>query len=116
MPTSSRLPTRPRSRHAACGGLGDAAENLEQRALAGSIASDDANHLALLHLEAYILQRPEFLDLVALNDLPAVEQIGCLAREIARLASDDVAQRRVALALSGLVTNQVASSTDFRRR
>ena len=41
------------------GRLGDAAQDLEQRALAGAVAADDADDLALLHLEAHILQRPD---------------------------------------------------------
>ena len=45
------------------------------------------------HLEAHVLERPELLDLVALNDLPSAEEISRLAREIARLAADHVAQR-----------------------
>ena len=49
-----------------------------------------------LNLEAHVLERPEFLDLVALHDLPAADEIDRLARKIARFARDHVAQRRVA--------------------
>ena len=66
--------------------LGDPAQNLQQRRFAGAVASDDAEHLAALDLEAHILQRPEFLDLVALHDLPAADKIDRLARKIPRLA------------------------------
>ena len=102
--------------HPPLGRLGDAAEDLEQRALAGSVAADDADDLALLDLEADILQRPEFLDLVALNDLSAVEEISRLAHEIARLAPNDVTQRRITLALQRTGDRSGSASTDFRRR
>ena len=58
-------------RHAPFRRLGDAAQDLEKRALAGAVAADDAEDFAPLDLEAHILQRPEFLDFVALDDLPA---------------------------------------------
>ena len=118
MPTSSRLATRPRSVTRPAGRLGDAAQDLEQRALAGAVAADDAEHLALLDLEADILQRPELLDLVALDDLPAAHDVDGLARDIARLAAKHVAQRRVVVALAALgpMAEEVASSRDFRRR
>ena len=82
MPTSSRLATRPRSRTRPSCRLGDAAQDLEQRALAGTVAADDADDLALLDLEAHILERPELLDLVALNDLAPAQHVGGLARKI----------------------------------
>ena len=68
VPTSSRLATRPRSVDAALGGLGDAAEDLQQRALAGAVAADDADDLAALHLEETSLQRPEILGRAAAGD------------------------------------------------
>src|SRR5438132_1521671 len=37
------------------GRLGDAREDLEQRALAGAVAADDADHFATVHLEAHVL-------------------------------------------------------------
>ena len=43
------------------GRLGDAGEDLEQRALARAVAADDPHHFALLHLEGDILQRPELI-------------------------------------------------------
>ena len=66
-----------------------------QRAFAGAVAADDAHHLALLDLEAHILERPELLDLVALHDLAAMDQVGRFTRKVASLAADHVAQRRV---------------------
>ena len=41
------------------GGGGDAREDLEQGALAGAVAADDAEDLALLDLEADVAQGPE---------------------------------------------------------
>ena len=43
----------------ALGRLGDAREDLEQRALAGAVAADDADHFTAVHLEAHVLQGPE---------------------------------------------------------
>src|SRR5437867_1917583 len=100
-------------RHATLGRLGDAAQDFEQRALAGAVATDDADDFALLHLEAYILERPELLDLVALHDLPPADQVGGLARKASRLAYDGVAQRRMAIELCGLVADQVALGEVF---
>ena len=51
VPTSSRLATRPLIIDAALGRLGDAREDLQERALAGAVAADDAEHLALPDLE-----------------------------------------------------------------
>ena len=42
----------------AVGRLGDAREDLEQRALAGAVAADDADHLPGLDVEAHVAQRP----------------------------------------------------------
>ena len=99
--------------HPALGRLGDAAEDLEQRALAGAVAADDADDLALLDFEAHVLQRPKLLDLVALNDLLAAKEISRLAYEVARLACDDVTQRFISFALSGLMADQVALGQIF---
>jgi hypothetical protein len=47
--------------------FGDAAQDLEQCAFARALAADNSQDLALLDLETDILERPEFLELVALN-------------------------------------------------
>src|SRR5439155_23225310 len=88
---------------AAGGGLGDAGEDLEQRTLAGAVAADDPEDLALLHVEADILEGPEFLDRVALHDLATANDIGRLARGISDLAPDDVPQVRRQVARAGFV-------------
>src|SRR6516162_673576 len=67
--------------------LRDAAQDLEKCALSGAVASHDTKNLTLLDLEAYILERPELLYLVALNDLAPAEHVDCLARKVAGLAS-----------------------------
>ncbi len=46
VPTSSSEPTRPRISAAALGRLGDPRQDLQQRALAGAVAADDADDLA----------------------------------------------------------------------
>src|SRR5262249_1484963 len=75
--------------------LRDAAQDLEKRALSGAIAANDTNNLSLLDLEAHILERPELLYLVALNDLAPAEHVERLPRKVAGLAPYDVAQRRL---------------------
>ena len=97
MPTSKRLATRPRKRDAPGGRLGDARQDFEQGRFAGTIAADDAEDLALLHLEADILQGPELLDRVALHDLAAVHDIGRLAHRVAQAALHHVAEIRMAV-------------------
>ncbi len=63
-------------RHAAAdadfsaGRLGDAAQDLEQRALAGAVAADDADDLARLDREGDVLERPE-LGLIGRTDAPS---------------------------------------------
>ena len=44
---------------AALGRLGDARQDLQQRALARAVAADDAQHLALVQLERHVAQRPD---------------------------------------------------------
>ena len=46
----------------ALGGLGDAADDLEQGGLAGAVASDQAHDFALPDLRGHVAQRPEFLE------------------------------------------------------
>jgi hypothetical protein len=72
--------------------LGDAAEDLEERALARAVAADDAEHLAPLDLKAHILSRPKLLDLIALDDLLAPHHGERLACEVASLATDNFAK------------------------
>ena len=52
---------RPSISHHPAGGGGDAREDLEQRALAGAVAPDDAQHLALLDREGDVVQRQDGL-------------------------------------------------------
>src|SRR5262249_19879465 len=88
--------------------LGNLAQNLQQGGFSSPIAADDAENLALLDFEAHILQRPEFLDVVALNDLSSAHEVGRFARKVSRLAADDVAQGGIAFALARLMADEVA--------
>src|SRR2546425_10654565 len=71
------------------------AQDLEKRTLAGTVAANDAEHVAPLDLEAHIAQGPEFLDFIPLYDLPAPHKIQCPTRKIARLSGDHVAEALV---------------------
>src|ERR1700730_1429302 len=97
----------PAQAHAPRSRLRDAAQNLKHGAFARAVLADDADDLTALHIEAHVLERPEFLDLVALNDLPTAKCIDRLTGEVARFTSDHVPQRRVAPALSRSMANQV---------
>jgi len=66
-------------RHPAGGGFGDAAVDLEPGGFAGAVAADDADAFPLLNLGTDVLERPEFLDLVTLHDLPAGEPVAGFA-------------------------------------
>ena len=41
------------------GGAGDAGEDFQQRALAGAVAADQADHFAFFYVEADVFQRPD---------------------------------------------------------
>ena len=60
-PSSSSAETRPFTATVPDGGLQNAGDDLQQRALAGAVLADDAEGLAALDLEADIVQRPEIL-------------------------------------------------------
>ena len=90
----------------ASGGLGDAAEYFQQGALAGAVAADNAEDFPLLDLEAYVLERPEFFNVIALDDLSSAHEIDGLAGKVFSFAADDIAQRNIAFALNGSVADE----------
>src|SRR5215472_6896721 len=81
--------------------FGDTAQNFQKGALAGAVAADDAQNVALLDLEADILERPEFLNLASLEHLPAASGRKRLARKITDLVSDHISQCRIAFIALG---------------
>ena len=99
VPTSSKLATRPRSKTRPFVGSVMRLRIFSKRAFAGTVAANDAQDLALLDLEAHILERPKFLDLIPLHDLATTNDVGRLACKVTDFASDDVAQRRVLIFL-----------------
>src|SRR5262245_44936180 len=104
----------PPNHNAPLGRLRDAAQDLEKCAFSGAVAANDTKNLTLLDLEAHILERPELLYLVALNDLTPAEQVDRLARKVAGLACNDVAQRMVVQPLfAGSVAEQVTLGQIF---
>ena len=90
------------------GRLGDPAQDFQQRDLPAPLRPMMPSTSPRLTSKAHIPQGPEFLDLVALHDLPAAKKVDRLARKVASLARDDVAQRRVPFALGGLMSDQIA--------
>src|SRR5262249_53771420 len=96
--------------------LRDAAQDLEERALSGAVTANDTKNLTLLDREAHIPERPELFYLIALNDLTPAEHVDCLARKVAGLACDHVAQRMVVPSLfASPVAEQVALGQIFNR-
>jgi len=93
--------------YAAGGRFGDATEDLEQSGFSCVVAADDAHAVPLLDLEVDVLECPEFFYLIALDDGATMDHVAGLARQVADVASDDVAQGRVALALGGVVADEV---------
>src|SRR5206468_5864157 len=63
--------------------FGDPAQELEQRGLAGTIATDDANHVAPPDFETHVSKRPEFFQHVTLD-------YGLAAKNVSRLLPDAV--------------------------
>lgn len=94
-------------RHAAFGGLSDAAEDFQQGAFPGSVPANDADHLAAADLEGHIFQGPEFLDFVALNNLFALQDVFGFAGEFFRAACKDIPEGGVFLACGALVADEV---------
>ncbi len=107
----------PAQQYAPLGRLGDAAEDLQKRALAGPIAADDADDLPSLDLEIHISERPELLDFIALQDLPAARHVEALACDVADFAADHVAQCEVAAVtrVFGVVRDEIAFRQAFGR-
>ena len=69
--------------HPACGRFGDAAEDFEQRALAGAVAADDADDFAAFDFEGNILERPELLASADVRSCPADRRSEPLERSLA---------------------------------
>ena len=61
VPTSSRLPTRPRMTARPARRCRDPRQELQKRRLPGAVAADDAEDLAPLDLEGHVLERPDLL-------------------------------------------------------
>jgi hypothetical protein len=69
----------PPNQNATLGRLRDAAQDFEERAFSSTVAANDPNDFTPLYFETDVLERPELLDLIALNDLSPAEHVDCLA-------------------------------------
>src|SRR5215471_18717594 len=87
--------------------LRDSTEDLEKGALASTVPPNNSDDLTLVRFEVYVLKRPKFLDLVALEDLPPPNQITGVAREILGFACYDVPQRRMVRPLRRLMSHEI---------
>src|SRR5262249_29661749 len=79
------------------GRFSNATQDLEKRALAGSVAPDNAQYLTAIHLETDILERPELLNLITEDHLSPADDIDRIAPEVADPVSNHIAQGRIAL-------------------
>src|SRR5262245_21002808 len=93
--------------------LRNSAQDLEKSTLAGAVAADDADNLTLLHLEADVLECPEFLDLVALNDLFSFEEFLCVTSKVLDLSRHHITEGRVALPCRRMMAYQIALGEIF---
>src|SRR5580704_12628804 len=90
------------------GRLSYTAEDFEKRALTRPVTANNADDVASSDFKAHILQSPELLHFVTLNDLLPTKQIGCFANEIASFSTDNVSKCLVPLLLSRFMSNHVA--------
>src|SRR5580700_4843427 len=72
-------------------GLGNAADDLEQRRFAGAVAADDADDFAALDLEGDVLERPKILG-------GRCHAVRLAAKHVAKTVGDDIAQSDIAFA------------------
>jgi hypothetical protein len=114
-PNPKKACDAPPQQNLSLGRLRDTAQDLEKRALSSAVGANDTNNLTLLDLEAHVLERPELLYLVVLNDLAPAEHVDCLARKVAGLASDDVAAYGGTTPIRQFCGRAGSSSTDFQR-
>jgi hypothetical protein len=91
--------------------LRDSAKNLKKRALARAITAYDSENLPLVNFEAHILQRPKFLDLVTLNDLPAMDKVESFARKALPFSRQHLTKSRLLLMFA--MPNQIALGQIF---
>jgi hypothetical protein len=96
----------PANRNSPSRRLCDSAKNLKKRALARAIAANDSENVSFLNLEAHVLQRPELLDFITLNDLPAMGKVDGFARKVLRFSRQHFTKRRALLTVA--MSNQIA--------
>ena len=97
-PSSISAEMRPSTRDGAAGRLGDAGDELQRRALARSVAADDAEGRALRHRERHVGQRRERLARLQVAQDAALQQRALQRRElpaaVAAVDLRDVARAR----------------------
>ena len=87
-------------RDVAVRGRGDARQHFQQRALAGAIPADDADHLARRDLERDVAERPDAI-VFAFGLGPAtIQQSLDTARRRAQHVGERISQRAIAFALA----------------
>ena len=111
-PSSISAEMRPSHRHRAARRLGDAGDELQQRALAGAVAADDAERAPLRHRQRDVVQRRERLVGLQVLDEAARQQRALQRRELLAPAVAAVDLRDVrdldARAASHLLRERVA--------
>jgi len=80
---------------------------------AGTVATGVADGGRRVECRCDVLERPEFLDYIALHDLQAGEPVAGLACEVSRVAGKDATQSSLALGLGTVVTDEVGLGQVF---
>src|SRR5215831_3790603 len=93
------------SRATACR-LCDSAKNLKKCALTRAIAADDSKNFSFLNFEAHVLQCPELLDFVPLNDLPPMGKVDSFAHKVLCFSRQHFTKGLVLLIFA--MSNQIA--------
>src|SRR5262245_5475040 len=90
------------------GWLRDLRQDLEQRALAGAVAADDADDIAAAHVKRHVTERPKFCRLLITSFA------GHPAHRTLEGVGEGIAQRRMAFAPPELVLLAQAVNSDCK--
>src|SRR5262245_7977812 len=92
--------------------IADSTQYFQECAFARAISADDSDNFPAIHLEAYVTQGPEFLDLVSLYDLAPPGKVGGFPRNVSHRSSDHFSQLGVLIA-PGTMAEQVSLRETF---
>src|SRR5229473_45438 len=76
----------------------NATKNFQERTFTGTVSSDNTDDFSFFDVKAYVSKRPEFLNLISLNDFSPPKQIHRLASKIIYFARQRLTQGDIAFA------------------